>query len=270
METIFNKDWNDIVFESRNKAYGAYNLRQAYSKHMSVAFLICMAPLGSLLAFSILNTPVSDKVPHTRGPIVILPPEKIDPPKVSERIDASRIKGTKPVVVADTLPVVEKPKTESENTAAQGQSLQTDTTTGASNGNGSGTSGLGTGAGTDSTGLTSIVPEVKPIIDKNKIVLIPDEKAVFSGNIQAYFMDHFNYPKEAKDNGIGGKMRIKFVIETDGTVSNIRFLHKSLGFGLEEEVSRVIASMPAWKPATSKGQVVRSQFTMPFEVTILE
>src|SRR6478609_1332278 len=52
MEPIFKNEWTDIVFESRNKTYGAYQLRKSYNKNMTLAFLICMSPLASALVLN--------------------------------------------------------------------------------------------------------------------------------------------------------------------------------------------------------------------------
>lgn len=70
------------------------------------------------------------------------------------------------------------------------------------------------------------------------------------------------YPAKAKENGISGRVVVSFIINIDGSISDIRTL-KSLGWGCDEAVVEVIKAMPKWTPGTQKGVPVRVQFNLP-------
>ncbi|MCC6727195.1 MAG: M56 family metallopeptidase [Saprospiraceae bacterium] len=85
---------------------------------------------------------------------------------------------------------------------------------------------------------------------------------------QAIFTN-VKYPKEAREKGIEGTVFVKFVIQKDGSVANIETV-KSVGFGCDEEVVRVVANMPKWVPAKKNGQPVTSSFTLPVKFKLDE
>lgn len=80
---------------------------------------------------------------------------------------------------------------------------------------------------------------------------------------------NFEYPLEAKRTNVSGRVFLKFVVEKDGTVSNIENI-QSIGFGIDEEAIRVIKLMPKWEAAEYKGKKVRSEFTLPIYDLIRE
>lgn len=89
--------------------------------------------------------------------------------------------------------------------------------------------------------------------------------AEFPGGMEKarmYIANNLQYPDEAQENEIEATVQAKFVIEKDGTLSNIQ-VEQRKGYGFDEEVIRVLKRMPKWKPAMLKGQPVRSQFRMP-------
>lgn len=92
-----------------------------------------------------------------------------------------------------------------------------------------------------------------------------DIVAEFPGGInkaRQFIADNLQYPDDAQENEIEGTVRVKFVIEKNGALTNIEIVNK-LGYGCDEEVIRVLKRMPKWAPAMLKGEPVRSQFTMP-------
>lgn len=80
--------------------------------------------------------------------------------------------------------------------------------------------------------------------------------------LEKYFTDNLNYPEAAKKAGISGKVTINFVVEADGSLSDIKII-KGLGFGCDEEVLRLITQMPKWKPGKQRGKVVSVRMTLP-------
>ncbi|XZF13368.1 energy transducer TonB [Chitinophagaceae bacterium MMS25-I14] len=80
--------------------------------------------------------------------------------------------------------------------------------------------------------------------------------------IGKYLGEHIRYPKEAQRKDIQGKVLAKFVVNEDGSLSNIKIL-EGVGGGCSEEVIRVISGMPAWKPGKQNGKYVKTFFTLP-------
>ena len=87
----------------------------------------------------------------------------------------------------------------------------------------------------------------------------------FPGGLEAlatYLSDNIQYPQKAIDNNIEGTVYVAFVIEKDGSVSNIKATN-DIGGGCSEEAVRVVSSMPRWTPGQVDGQPVRAQFMLP-------
>lgn len=104
-----------------------------------------------------------------------------------------------------------------------------------------------------------IVEIVEPVVD------FPDVEAVFTGGeseMQKWMQQNLTYPDISMENGDQGKVYLKFVVEKDGTITNVELI-KGVTRDLDNEAKRLIRNMPKWTPGESKGIKVRSSFTMP-------
>ncbi len=107
---------------------------------------------------------------------------------------------------------------------------------------------------------------IKDEQSNDSIYQIVDEMPEFPGGEKAlmdYMSQNVKYPEEAKNKNIAGRVFISFVVEKDGSVSNVKVL-RGIGGGCDEEAVRVIKGMPKWKPGMQKGKPVRVNFQMPF------
>lgn len=105
----------------------------------------------------------------------------------------------------------------------------------------------------------------KPKQDGEEVYLVVDTDPKFPGGLDAleqYLADNVRYPKPAIDNGITGKVYISFVVEKDGSITNVKLLH-DIGGGCGEEAVRAVKAMPKWTPGRQNGKVVRTQFNLP-------
>lgn len=87
----------------------------------------------------------------------------------------------------------------------------------------------------------------------------------FPGGYKAlseYLLKNIEYPIEAQKAGIKGKVVVSFVVESDGTLTNVN-VSKSLGYGCDEEALRVIKAMPPWKPGSYSGNLIRMDYILP-------
>ncbi len=92
----------------------------------------------------------------------------------------------------------------------------------------------------------------------------------FPGGMQAmieYLYTNIKYPKDAIKQEVGGRVMVMFVVETDGSLSNVRVARKVFP-SLDAEAVRVVKSMPKWKPGKEKGRLVRVNFTMPIVFSV--
>lgn len=99
-------------------------------------------------------------------------------------------------------------------------------------------------------------------IESKKVFGNPEMQPTFNGDINLWLAQNMRYPEEAEKNDIEGKVIVSFVIEKDGSVSNIKAL-KSPHFSLTEEAIRVVKAMPNWNPGTMSGKPVRVKYVLP-------
>ena len=99
----------------------------------------------------------------------------------------------------------------------------------------------------------------------NSVYAMVDERAQFPGGqneMLKYLQENLQYPEAAKANNVHGRVFVKFIVERDGSLSDIKVM-KGLGNGCDEEAIRLIQSMPKWKPGKNKGKEVRTSMTVP-------
>lgn len=110
-----------------------------------------------------------------------------------------------------------------------------------------------------------------PDIGDDKIVYrVVEDMPLFPGGDDAmfsYLAHNIQYPMAAKETGIQGTVHLTFVIETDGSISNVGLL-RGIGGGCDEEAMRVVRNMPRWTPGNQQGRPVRVQFTLPVKFVL--
>ena len=118
---------------------------------------------------------------------------------------------------------------------------------------------------------TEVIEEyVAPVIEEDEVVeqeifQIVEEMPEYPGGdkkLLEYVAKSVKYPQIARESGIQGRVFVNFVIEPDGSVSNVKVL-RGIGGGCDEEAMRVIKSMPKWKPGKQRGKAVRVTYTLP-------
>lgn len=97
------------------------------------------------------------------------------------------------------------------------------------------------------------------------VYIMVEKRAEFPGGqseMLKYIQDNRQYPDEAKENDVHGKVLVSFIVERDGTLSDVKVM-RGIGSGCDEEAVRVITSMPKWKPGEQGGKAVRTSLTLP-------
>ncbi len=105
--------------------------------------------------------------------------------------------------------------------------------------------------------------KVKELVDDDEIFAVVEVAPVFpAGNVSAWVAKNIKYPVVAQKAGIEGRVYVKFVVEKDGSVSNIKIM-RGVDPSLDREAVRVVKSMPKWTPGKQRGKAVRVSFDMP-------
>jgi protein TonB len=261
---ILSADILDLVFEDRNKDYGAYDLRKTYNKRIIMALVITasialLALLGSVLASTLKpkddNKPVIKEVtiqdlkqeedkPEPPPPP---PPKPPDPPKI-EMTKFTPPKIVKDEEVQEPPPVVEELKETKIDVTTQ--------------------------EGIKDEGIIApaVIDEGKGIVeekkeDENKIFEKVEIEASFKGGESAWrkYLERNLNPSAPVDNGAPEGLYtvyVQFVVSKDGSISDVRALTKH-GYGMEEEAVRVIKKGPAWTPAIQNGRSVNAYRKQP-------
>ena len=111
-----------------------------------------------------------------------------------------------------------------------------------------------------------IAPEVvEDDVVEQEIFKIVEEMPSFPGGeakLMEFVGKNIKYPQIARETGIQGRVFVNFVVEPDGSVSNVSVL-RGIGGGCDEEAMRVVKSMPKWKPGKQRGKAVRVQYMLP-------
>ena len=106
--------------------------------------------------------------------------------------------------------------------------------------------------------------------EEQTIFIVVEESASFPGGIQEmmnFIKNNLKYPQQARETGTQGKVFVSFVVERDGSLTDVKVL-RDIGSGCGEEAVRVVKSMPKWKPAKQRGKPVRMQFNLPVAFTL--
>lgn len=109
--------------------------------------------------------------------------------------------------------------------------------------------------------------EGKKVSVDDEVFVVVEEQAEFPGGMEAmyaYIQKNLVYPEKAKEKGIEGRVFVQFVIEKDGSISNVKIL-RGIGGGCDEAAMEMVKNMPKWKPGKQKGKPVRFQFTLPIK-----
>ncbi|HOJ25553.1 MAG TPA: energy transducer TonB [Bacteroidales bacterium] len=116
-----------------------------------------------------------------------------------------------------------------------------------------------------------VLTEDEPEPVAEEIFTFVEEYPEFPGGDKAlreYILNNIKYPEVARTSGITGTVYVQFVVEKDGSISDVKVV-RGIGGGCDEEAVRVVKSMPRWKPGKQRGQPVRVYFTLPIEFKLM-
>lgn len=265
---LVSNDWTELVFQGRNHAYGAYVLRKGTSKRnlWSIIILFFLAVL-LFVGLAINNAIEANKhVANTqevnlsmieqakkKAEVKKKEPVVVEQKKVVEQVKSS-VKFTAPVIKKDSEV---KPE---EEMKSQEDLQKTNTAIGAFDVQGN------TDKGEVLKAEQEIAqPEPPKHEEENKIFDTVEEQPSFPGGYGAlnkWLRDNMKYPVVAAENGIEGKVIVRFIVGKDGSISNVE-VARGVDPSLDKEAVRVVSNMPRWTPGKQNGSSVNVRFTLP-------
>ena len=266
---LISGEWTELVFAGRNQAYGAYKLRQGTGKRnvISIIAVVCLiiacqvgltikkaadaeaakrAAMNQAVELSKLEQPKKAEVKQKQV--------KVEPEKVVEQVKSS-IKFTAPVIKKDSEV---KPEDELKT---QDQIMETKTAIGSFDVKGN-------------DDVNGEVLKAKEVIAQPEPPKHEEEAKVFdvveqmpsfpggNGALLEYLATHVKYPVVAQENGVQGRVIVSFVVERDGSITDVRVV-RSVDPSLDREAARVVSSMPRWTPGKQNGSAVRVKYNVP-------
>jgi protein TonB len=111
----------------------------------------------------------------------------------------------------------------------------------------------------------------EPLVDEYIPINIAEIMPEFKGGEEAmykYLGKHIKYPNMALENGLEAKLYVQFIVNKDGSISDVKILNPE-GYGFDKEATRVIEGMPNWKPGKQAGRKVRVYYVLPINFAIL-
>lgn len=266
---LISRDWTEMVFEGRNKEYGAYRLRKNAGKRnlysLITIFIAALAIWGgislvkfvesrtktvaqtSVATLSALNQPKKKAEVKQQQKVKLEQPEK-----VVERVKSS-VKFTAPVIKKD-----DEVKPEDE-LKTQDELMNTKTAIGA----------LDVKGNDDANGevlkIKEAVAQPEPKPEVEKVFDVVEQMPSFPGGPSAlmeWLSNNVKYPVVAQENGVQGRVVVSFVVERDGSITDVKVV-RGVDPSLDKEASRVVKAMPRWIPGKQNGSAVRVKYNVP-------
>ncbi|MFY8185552.1 MAG: energy transducer TonB [Bacteroidia bacterium] len=263
MKTYNNNPENmlDMIFENKNKNYGAYAIRNAYNDTVIKALTIVASSLlllvGSSLAYNnyFKEKPI-EKVTFAEQIETIVPIDVTPIAQPEQKIEQSA-SGAASTAISTVF------TNESIEPLNPNTSLSLVTSTGDTS-NVIDPNGVAPGTSTITVVATPPVTVVEPVVYAE---VMPE----FPGGTEAlinYLQNNMKYPQIELEAGIGGRVFVKFVVNADGSISTAEILKGVAGGeGLSKEALRVVRAMPKWKPGKQGDNYVPVYFNLPIKFT---
>lgn len=260
---IFTNQWLDIVFEGKNKAYGAYDLRKKNTKTTVKALIIgavvfSVAVAAPLIMSLLPDSSSDDESLDTKIVTMKLPPKKEEPkkdlpppPPPPPKVD--QVKFVKPVVAKAEEVTEEPPKiTEIKDKKLGNETIKGDPDAELT------VEPVGNGP-------AAVVEEDNSIYNTAGIEVKPD----FPGGMEKFYKFVGNNYQTPEEEGLKGKVYVTFVVEKDGSLTDIKVI-RDIGFGTGKEAIRVLNKCPRWTPGEQNGKKVRVLYSLPITIQSAE
>lgn len=266
---LIDNNWVDLVFEGRNKEYGAYVLRKDTGKRNLKSMLLVFAVIIAIMAAVAAKVAIENAFPKKvametdvelsklaqkkEAKVEKKAPVKVEEAKPIEKVKSS-VKFTPPVIKKDSEV---KPE---EELKSQEDLNKTKTAIGSFDVKGNDEAG-----GEVLKAKEVIAQPEPPKEEETKVFDVVEVMPSFPGGQGALFewlSKNIKYPVVAEENGVQGRVIVTFVVERNGSITDVQVV-KSVDPSLDKEAVRVVKAMPHWIPGKQNGSAVRVKFTVP-------
>ena len=259
---------DDIVFDGRNRHYGAYELRALYQRHVSRALVIATAILALILLFPLMAQLLAKVRPVVVPTFVEAKPFQFDPtiplPAITPPLAAVKppTMPPQPPTVRNVAMVVAKEEAVEPDEKVPSQDELLEKQSGTRDSNGDPNAGKTVAAelppGPEDAPTAELVNKVYISVEHMPELPTGGGTAAIVGAIQRAV----RYPSLALRNGVEGKVFVSFTVDAKGEVTDVKIV-KGLGSGLDEETMRAIKTLPRFIPGKQNGNDVSVSFTVP-------
>ena len=275
---LTSQEWRDLVFADKNKDFGAYELRKQSDKRHNMAVLFTVVGLIVVFILILAYSKYSDYRAEQEELALREQREKMmqaellqqdeDEPEPEPEPEEQKMEIEIPEVPEEVLAtvqvtqiaIVDADKVKNE-VMTMDEQMEDNTAR-----------GVVTQEGSDDADKFQAVKEQVVVVEEPKEEPKPDQiftaveqPAEFPGGQEAlmkWLSNNIRYPESAQQNGVQGRVTVRFVVEKDGSVSGATIL-KGVDKDLDAEALRVVKRMPKWQAGKNNGQAVRSYFTLP-------
>ena len=272
---LYDPKWVDMVFAGKNKEYGAYQLRKGTSGRNIKSLLILViaaALVGGFLAWKVIEQKQAEEQQAYMEAMELAKlqeqakkEEKKKPEKVQPKIEAKKEIPVARETQKFTAPVIKKDElVKEENQVKQMDKLDEKVAVGTENKEGVKDRTIEAVRSEIAVAAPPPPPAPKPEVS-TKVFDVVEEMPSFPGGqgaLMSYLASNIKYPVVAQENGVQGRVIVSFVVERDGSISDVK-VARSVDPSLDREAQRVVKSMPKWKPGKQNGSAVRVKYTVP-------
>lgn len=268
---LIENSWSEMMFENRNKEYGAYVLRRQTGRRNVLSMLIVLLVFIGVVVFMVAKNAYDeyqashqtmDQVTELSALTQQKKEAKVERKQVMKQENVEKVVEKVKSSVKFTAPVIKKDdevKPEDE-LKSQDELMSSKTAIGSFD-------VVGNDEGGEVLKAKEVIAQepVKPKEEEQKVFDVVEQMPSFPGGMGAlmnYLSQNIKYPVIAEENGIQGRVICTFVVERDGSITDVR-VAKSVDPSLDKEAQRVVKSMPRWIPGKQNGSAVRVKYTLP-------
>ena len=272
---LYDPKWVDMVFAGKNKEYGAYQLRKGTSGRNIKALLILViaaALVGGFLAWKVIEQKQAEEQQAYMEAMELAKlqkqaeKEKKKPEKVQPKVEMKKEIPVARETQKFTAPVIKKDElVKEENQVKQMDQLDAKVAVGTKDEEGVKDRNI-EAVRSDIAVATPPPPPPAPKPEvSNKVFDVVEEMPSFPGGqgaLMSFLYSNIKYPVVAQENGVQGRVIVGFVVERDGSITDVKVM-RSVDPSLDREAQRVVKAMPRWKPGKQNGSAVRVKYTVP-------
>ncbi|MCH5214299.1 MAG: energy transducer TonB [Muribaculaceae bacterium] len=277
MANLTSKEWRDLIFEGKNKEFGAYDLRKKSEKRHTLAVIFTLIGLAIVIVGVIAYTKISDHLDALRAEELLLERERMQQIEMAqeeevpeeEEPEEQKFEQELPEVPEEVLATVQV----TQIAIVDADKVKNEVMTMDEQKEDNTARGVVTQEGSDDADKFQAVKEQVVVVEEkpkeepkpDKIFEAVEQPAEFPGGQSAltkWLSNNIRYPEQAQQNGVSGRVIVRFVVEKDGSIGNVTVL-KGVDKDLDNEAIRVVKRMPKWQAGKNNGQAVRSYFTLP-------